>query len=63
MVDRMSRAATTTVADKRLLDSFKLGRIPDALDIWMKNPSENWLLPEKLLEHVECRISHDKKVM
>jgi hypothetical protein len=53
LVDRLSREETTTYADKRRLRSFPRYRIPDALAGWMRNPSEDWKLPDKLLEHVK----------
>jgi hypothetical protein len=53
--DRMSRECTTTSNDKKLLKEF--GHVcPEVLENWMKNPSEDWTLPIKLLNYLEQKI-------
>ena len=57
LVDRMSRAKSTTRNDRKLLDSFVLPPVPSALLNWMEKPWEDWDLARKLLNHVieKCR--------
>ena len=57
LVDRLSREKTTTKQDRKLLESFVLPEVPVSLMEWMKNPSEDWSLPEKLLDSVETRLN------
>ena len=57
LVDRLSRERTTTKQDMKLLESFVLPEVPVCLMEWMKNPSEDWSLPEKLLNSVEIRMN------
>ena len=54
LVDRLSRARSTTENNKRLLRSFPKPSLPICLIEWMKNPSEDWDLVLKLLDHVKC---------
>ena len=54
LVDRLSRARSTTENDKKLLRSFPKPSLPICLAEWMKNPSEDWDLVLKLLDHVKC---------
>ena len=54
LVDRLSRARSTTENDKKLLRSFPKPSLPICLAEWMKNPSEDWDLAWKLLDHVKC---------
>jgi len=51
--DRMSRDKTTTRHDRALLNSFVLPGIPNCLESWMKNPTEDWGLAYRLLLHVK----------
>ena len=53
LVDRLSRSRTTTSADKRLLESFRLPEIPESLSKWLLDPQDDWDLALRLLEHVE----------
>lgn len=52
LVDRLSRERTTTREDKKLLNSFEAMEVPLCLQEWMKSPTEDWMLPERLLRHV-----------
>ena len=54
LVDRLSRARSTTENNKRLLRSFPKPSLPICLIEWMKNPSEDWDLVLILLDHVKC---------
>jgi hypothetical protein len=56
LADRLSRESTTTVEDKRLLDSFPKYKLPKSLEDWLLKPEEDFSLAEKLLEEVESRI-------
>ena len=53
LVDRLSRARSTTTNDERLLRSFPEPILPVCLVEWMKNPSEDWDLAMDLLNHVK----------
>ncbi len=57
MVDRMSRKSTTSEKDRNLINSFRNNPIPDCLSEWMQNPTEDWDLATKLLDHVEKKIN------
>ena len=57
LVDRLSRERTTTNQDRKLLQSFDLPGIPSCLVAWMNDPSEDWSLPEVLLESVEMKLN------
>jgi len=56
LVDRLSRSLTTTVMDKKLLDSFTLPDIPSCLVGWMEEPWEDWELPNQILSYVMNRV-------
>jgi hypothetical protein len=56
LADRLSRESTTTVEDKRLLDSFPKYQLPKSLRDWLLKPEEDFSLAERLLEEVESRI-------
>jgi len=53
LCDRLSRDATTTEMDRRLLRTWKDKKIPLELMKWLENPSEDWDLPIRLLEYVK----------
>jgi len=56
LVDRLSRERTTTNQDKKLLESFETRKIPDVLEDWMAQPTEDWNLPVALLNVVKNRV-------
>jgi len=58
LVDRLSRDKSTTKKDRDLLRSFDLPRVPETLLEWMRDPTEDWGLPMRLLEYVQaiCEI-------
>ena len=56
LVDRLSRSLTTTVMDRKLLASFVLPDLPDSLVSWMEDPSEDWVLPNRILAHVMSMV-------
>jgi hypothetical protein len=51
--DRLSRSATTTVNDKRLLNDFKRKKLPKEMLDWLKNPTEDWKMCNVLLNCVK----------
>jgi hypothetical protein len=52
LVDRLSRVSSTTSDDKELLKKYERGIFPQALLQWMKNPIEDWGLPERIVDEV-----------
>jgi hypothetical protein len=56
LADRLSREATTTAEDRRLLESFQTSTLPKSLENWLENPVEDFSLAERLLEEVERRV-------
>ena len=56
LVDRLSREKTTTNQDEKLLKSFETRKIPDVLEDWMAQPTEDWNLPVALLNVVKNRV-------
>jgi hypothetical protein len=52
LVDRLSRESSTTLGDRELLKKHERGKFPRTLLEWMKNPVEDWKLPEKIVEEV-----------
>ena len=53
VADRLSRSRTTSVWEKRLVDSFKYRTLPGRFREWMEDPVEDWNLPLELLNHVD----------
>jgi len=50
--DNLSRESTTSISDKKLVDSF--GYVcPSVLSDWLKNPKESWELVNNMLKYVE----------
>jgi hypothetical protein len=56
LVDRLSREATTTKSDQRLLDSFPRFALPDCIMRWLNDPTEDWTLCLELLESVKNKL-------
>jgi len=54
--DRLSRSATTTVNDIRLLNDFKRKKLPKEILEWLKKPTEDWKMCNVLLNCVKDRI-------
>jgi hypothetical protein len=52
LVDRLSRERTTTNNDKRLIRCLVNRELPKFFVDWLENPSEDYVLAEKMLEHV-----------
>jgi hypothetical protein len=61
LADRLSRKATTSKADKEILDSFKNPPIPKSFQKWLINPSENFDLAEHVLANIENKFEKNKK--
>ncbi len=51
--DRLSRASTTTIQDRKLVKAFRLRPLPSRLTEWLNNPVQDWRLASDLLEHVK----------
>jgi hypothetical protein len=60
LVDRLSREATTTKSDRRLLNSFPHFALPDCIVRWLYSPTENWSLCLELLDFVKNKIERSK---
>jgi len=56
VTDRLSRKATTTRQDFRLVGAFQNRPLPACLLDWFDNPSVDWDLPMLLLKHVKSII-------
>jgi len=54
--DRLSRRATCTIQDRKLLRAFSNRTIPSCLQHWLHKPSVDWSLPTKLLDHVKSLV-------
>jgi hypothetical protein len=57
LVDRLSREKSTLYSDKQLLKNLGGHLFPRTLLNWMRNPTEDWKLPEKLLYETLNRIN------
>lgn len=53
VADRLSRSASTTMQDKKLIKAFNNRPIPACLRDWFANPVSDWSLAIHLLEHVK----------
>jgi hypothetical protein len=53
MADRLSRADTVSNSDKKLLESFKMAKLPPVFTNWLKDPKEDWNFPIKICDYVE----------
>jgi hypothetical protein len=53
LADNMTRESTTGFVERRALDCFAQGKLPEALTSWLSAPSSDWGLPASLLEHVK----------
>jgi hypothetical protein len=60
VVDRLSRRSTTTLNDRKLVESFGHMQIPVSLRDWLNNPCDNWNLPVALLCDVKMIINNLK---
>ena len=52
LCDRLSRERTTSSNDKKLLSSFGNLQAPRVLTSWLENPTEDWNLAYRMLDHV-----------
>ncbi len=56
MVDNMSRESTTGFLEKRILQRQAVHNLPSVLLEWLENPTEDWNLPNLLLNHVNTSL-------
>jgi len=56
LADHLSRKATTTKKDLKLISRASHSQAPWPLLSWLNNPSEDWELPNRLLESVKTRV-------
>jgi hypothetical protein len=56
MVDNMSRESTTGFLEKRILQRQTSHALPPIFLRWLDNPTEDWDLPNLLLDHVSSRL-------
>jgi hypothetical protein len=59
VADRLSREKTTLKCDVKMLSSFEFKPLPKCLWDWMRNPSEDWTLADKLLQCVMLKYKMD----
>jgi hypothetical protein len=52
LCDRLSRERTTSSNDRKLLSSFGNLQAPRVLTAWLENPTEDWNLAYRMLDHV-----------
>jgi hypothetical protein len=52
MADNLTRKKTTLFLGHQILSRFRNLKIPEAISLWMKNPTNDWELPITLLYHV-----------
>jgi hypothetical protein len=55
--DKLTREHTTNFLEERMLVRWKHLSIPKLLQQWLDNPTEDWDLPFKLLEHVQEKLN------
>jgi hypothetical protein len=55
--DKLTREHTTDFLEERMLVRWKHLSIPKVLQQWLDNPTEDWDLPFKLLEHVQGKLN------
>jgi hypothetical protein len=55
LADHLSRKATTTKKDLKLISRASHSDIPWPLLSWLNNPFEDWDLPKRLLQTVKNR--------
>jgi hypothetical protein len=53
LADRLSRETTTTASDMMLLNSFPKKELPLSFESWLKNPTEDYTLPLRILKEIE----------
>jgi hypothetical protein len=60
LTDRLSRERTTTLNDKRLIESFSVRPLPVCFSDWLLNPTEDFSLCDRILEHIVniCRLEN-----
>jgi hypothetical protein len=52
MADNFTCRKTTSFLKLQILNRFKNLKIPEAITLWMANPTNDWDLPASLLNHV-----------
>jgi hypothetical protein len=57
LVDDLSRSSTTSISQLQLIRKAYSLPVPQVLENWLLNPSEDWTLPLKLLDHVKSVIN------
>ena len=58
LADKLSRAATTGPEERRAVREAIPYKVPDVLLQWLRQPSEDWELPNNLLKEVQQSINH-----
>jgi hypothetical protein len=53
VADSLSRKSTTGFLEQRMLSRWKHINLPEVIDSWLNNPTDDWDLPFKLLKFVE----------
>jgi hypothetical protein len=62
LADHLSRKATTTKKDLKLISRAGHSQAPWPLLSWLNNPSEDWELPNRLLQSVKTRV-RDRNIL
>jgi hypothetical protein len=57
MADNMSRASTAGFLENHTLSRFAALSLPIFFEDWLKNPTEDWNVAYKLLDHVQNKLS------
>jgi hypothetical protein len=52
MADNFTRKKTTSFLEHQILSRYRDLKIPEAISLWMGNPTNDWELPITLLYHV-----------
>jgi hypothetical protein len=56
LADHLSRKSSTSESDMQLLGNTRESEVRGALHDWLRNPSENWALPNTLLEELSNKL-------
>jgi hypothetical protein len=52
LADHLSRKSSTSESDMQLLGNTEESEVKGAIHDWLRNPSENWALPDTLLKEL-----------
>ena len=58
LTDRLTRKSTTTAADRKAVQDVTCSPVPSALSRWLAYPTEDWSLPNRLLDAVKKQLPH-----